>query len=1255
MESRDLLSATPFDAPDPINFGIISHDNTCHVHQEQQNDSDTFTISWNGGEEGTVLSQLTIDLSTANSSYNLLFDKWSFNSTTTGVQHNISDNGKVLTIRFGEQFTAGTLEFTVSVYRQETSNETSPVTDGLMMQGATVEAVFQKKDFYKDMQIQGKFERNYADPDKYNLGHLPKNDTCAHGQGNGATTAGVFATGEQEALTGTLSGFVYHDRNNDGIKGTGEEGIANSTLSLWKWNEALQCYEDTGARAVTNSQGAYKFEDVAAFETYQVRQVQQPTGWQDGKETVGTLGGITNGTLPASDNDTIGEIRMSANGKGENYNFGENKSGSISGFVYHDKNNDGIKETGEEGIANAMLSLWKWNGTAYVDTGERATTDAHGQYVFENVKAFEQYQVRQAQPTGWQDGKETVGTLGGTLPTIDNDTIGGIWMPTEGVGENYNFGEHKGGAISGYVYHDRNNNGIKETGEEGIANVTLALWVWNGTTYVDSGAKTTTDATGKYTFTNVRAFETYQIRQTQPAGWQDGKESVGTLGGILSTIDNDTIGGIVVSNAEIGENYNFGEYKNGSISGRVYEDGGDPIPDTTVELYDRDGKKIGETKTDKDGRYEFTDIPPGEYWVKEYRDDKYCGGGGFAGDLGGEYRSDDNSIRDIVVGSDEDGKNYDFFANRRGEVSGYVYLDVDKSESRSQIDNHGKTEWEPGIAGVELSLYVWDAEKNEYRDTGKRAITDENGYYKFTGLCSGYTFKILATHPNGDDCWLVSVGTMDGEKTGNKQNDAVSEIGMSPNGHGEDYNFGKQLPQETPPPVVPFIPVTPPTPPPFSVPSEPQSTGGYYAGAGLPGWQAANFTAPLQGGYGSGGVVAAAENYSWQLSIINAGYPRANGATDGIAVGEHASKTTAILSDYDSVASGAAYVSVSWTPLPMKQSSWLVRGKDGVVRKRFTFGPEGGIPVVGDFSGDGIANIAVYHDGNWYIDINGNGIWDEEDLWAQMGGQADQPVAGDWDGDGKTDIGFFGPMGGKDSQFVASKPGLPTDLNTTISTVPKNVPPDVAISELSNNVRAMKHSANGGVRLDVVDHVFQYGSAGDKAFTGDFTGDGIATIGVYRNGKWYIDKSGTGRWDESAVFVNNADFGLGPEGIPVIGDFDGDGIDNIGLYVDGVWYLDTTGDFRFNERVEFGQPDDYPVVGDFDGSGIAQLAVYRANSADLLAGATPPEPIHASGAGMVASQFGANGEISEADQESLKNHGRSVQTPHTNAPLLRGQ
>jgi len=78
------------------------------------------------------------------------------------------------------------------------------------------------------------------------------------------------------------------------------------------------------------------------------------------------------------------------------------------------------------------------------------------------------------------------------------------------------------------------------------------------------------------------------------------------------------------------------------------------------------------------------------------------------------------------------------------------------------------------------------------------------------------------------------------------------------------------------------------------------------------------------------------------------------------------------------------------------------------------------------------------------------------------------------------------------------------------------------------------------------------------------------------------------------------------------------------------------------------------VVGDFDGTGIAQLAVYRASTEESLY-ASAPEAATGTAEGLVAGQYGGEERASESDQGSLKKHqGRSMSTPHTNAPLMRG-
>ena len=104
-------------------------------------------------------------------------------------------------------------------------------------------------------------------------------------------------------------------------------------------------------------------------------------------------------------------------------------------------------------------------------------------------------------------------------------------------------------SLSGFVYDDVDNDGIKEPGEAGIAGVTVKL---GGS----ATATTTTNANGLYTFSGLAA-GTYTITETQPAGYTDGKDTIGSQGG---TVGSDTFTGIVLGAGAVGSNYNFGEH-----------------------------------------------------------------------------------------------------------------------------------------------------------------------------------------------------------------------------------------------------------------------------------------------------------------------------------------------------------------------------------------------------------------------------------------------------------------------------------------------------------------------------------------------------------------------------------------------------------------------------------------------------------------------------------------------------------------------
>lgn len=113
------------------------------------------------------------------------------------------------------------------------------------------------------------------------------------------------------------------------------------------------------------------------------------------------------------------------------------KQGSwLSGYVYCDSNNDGVKDSGEAGIANVEIRLLN-SGGQVVDTSH---TDNNGLYKF-NIAQPGNYSVMEVQPTGGSvtgDGKDAAGNCGGIA---SNDLISNIQVATGVECANYNFGE----------------------------------------------------------------------------------------------------------------------------------------------------------------------------------------------------------------------------------------------------------------------------------------------------------------------------------------------------------------------------------------------------------------------------------------------------------------------------------------------------------------------------------------------------------------------------------------------------------------------------------------------------------------------------------------------------------------------------------------------------------------------------------------------------------------------------------------------
>jgi hypothetical protein len=109
-------------------------------------------------------------------------------------------------------------------------------------------------------------------------------------------------------------------------------------------------------------------------------------------------------------------------------------------------------------------------------------------------------------------------------------------------------------SLSGLVWEDFNDDGQVDFGEKGISGVAIAL---TGTDDLGNpvNLSQTTDAAGAYVFLTLRP-GTYRVTETQPAGYLQGIDTVGTSGGSLSATDQFSV---PLGAGVNGLNYNFGE------------------------------------------------------------------------------------------------------------------------------------------------------------------------------------------------------------------------------------------------------------------------------------------------------------------------------------------------------------------------------------------------------------------------------------------------------------------------------------------------------------------------------------------------------------------------------------------------------------------------------------------------------------------------------------------------------------------------
>ncbi len=416
---------------------------------------------------------------------------------------------------------------------------------------------------------------------------------------------------------------------------------------------------------------------------------------------------------------------------------------SIGDKVWLDANKNGIQDASENGIANVTVKLFDAANTLIGTT----TTDANGVYGFSGLAAGT-YTVQFVAPSGYtisskdqgsddakdSDADATTGkTASVTLAAGDNNLTvdAGMYVTPASLGDK--------------VWLDVNKNGIQDSGEAGLANVTVKLYDSSNNLV----STTTTNASGIYGFSNL-APGTYYVQFVAPSGYtisakdqgsDDAKDSDAdattgkTASVTLAAGDNNLTvdAGMYVTPASLGDKVWLDANKDG-----IQDAGENGIANVTVKLYDASNNLVSTTTTNASGIYGFSNLTPGTYYVQFIAPSGYTisakdQGSDDAKDSDADATTGKTASVTLAAGDNNLTVDAGMFVTP-ASLGDKVWLDANKDGIQDASEN--------GIANVTVKLY--DSSNNLVSTT----TTNASGIYGFSNLAPG-TYSVQFVAPSG--------------------------------------------------------------------------------------------------------------------------------------------------------------------------------------------------------------------------------------------------------------------------------------------------------------------------------------------------------------------------------------------------------------------------------------------------------------------------------------------------------------------------
>ena len=620
---------------------------------------------------------------------------------------------------------------------------------------------------------------------------------------------------------------VWVDLDRNGLQDAGEPGVEKITATLYDTATNLPVALDADGNVVapiqTDADGNYLFETLVPGDYYVVFS-DLPEGYVVTQENVNangddtldsdvnptTLATSSTGFLPGNNDPTQNQDLT--------LDMGILLPVVVGDRVWLDNNHDGIQDADEEGVPNITVMLFDADGTPAVDLSGTPVlpiqTDTDGNYLFENLMPGDYYVEFDLTTLPSSDYRITVRDAGAD-DTLDSDVD-----PL--TGRSSNTGQLNGRAdenenltldmgiflpvtIGDFIWNDTNRDGIQDSNEDGVPNVTVTLYdtITGLPVLADADGvpiePQQTDVDGAYLFENLVPGDYYLVFSDLPNNYIVTVPNAGADDALDSDVDPVTLAAPSTGFLTSGSNNNsldFGIYQNSASVGDfiwfdtnrdgIQDVGESGVPGITVNLLDKKGELVESTLTDKNGHYLFNNLVPGDYIIEFDLISLPVGYGPTHQDQGGNDAADSDADTltgrtqqiTLMPGEFNDDLNMGV-VDLLAELSSFYWFD----DNGDGIRDVG----ESGVPNAEVILY------NEDGSEVDRATTDENGRFIFNVPQGDYYIQYV--RPDAFK-FTQTASVLDGFRSGVNSDGILSTISLIPGIN--ELNVGAGISQADP-------------------------------------------------------------------------------------------------------------------------------------------------------------------------------------------------------------------------------------------------------------------------------------------------------------------------------------------------------------------------------------------------------------------------------------------------------------------------